>query len=299
MTPLPELAREAERLRFRQEWHLPVDPARVVEVQSELLRRHPWHPLALNIRALEVLPETGLPSPGDSLAPAARLFARGDLAGTLAALVPDPRTDDTRARVLLLLGELDQAAALADRANRRLPGRPSLLALRGRIRLGQGDNRGAWGDAIEALVQNPLHGGARVLLRAAGSATGRKLLRIPLRAPVRPTDDGIEPLQKLSDRALAAWRAWHRAGASVEDLAPGAASHLALLTAWRGAGGPDERFDESDHTIQTLDRWQRSGLLTAYEWSTGLTPATAEAFRTWNTSGHEDLRRFWRDGLLA
>ena len=274
--PVPELARATEALRFRLAWHQGGDPARLQALTDELQERSPWHPIALNLRARAALPETFLPPPEPGLAELGAAWLRGDAARVVALA---REAGSRRARLVLAqLGE--PVEALGDSVE-------ELAAAR---------------RPVDALVRNPLYGTARVLLVERARAEGRPMLRLPLVAPVQRREGRLSLPRTLSERAARAWTAWHRAVSSPlnTDLPPGSAGHRALLEAWRAGDEAPARFREDpDPEIRRLDQLDREGLLPAYEWSCGLAPSNAPAFRAWAAQDRGTLRRLWTEGLRA
>ncbi|HJN74990.1 MAG TPA: hypothetical protein QGF58_13765 [Myxococcota bacterium] len=293
--PIPALARAAERLRFRAAWHQGADDARLAALRAELLERNPWHPIALNFRARAALPETFLPPPEPELAPLGVAFLRDDLdeVRRLATASKTPRARLALAQVALSRGEV---------VDLDCDDTVDVLVVRAAMKRAVGDLPGSLALAAEALTANPLYGTARVLLAEVNEAQGSTLIRLPLMAPVERTNGRLVHTRNLSDGARAAWTAWNRAVSSPGngELPPGSAGHRALLEAWRARPQTAPRFREDPNLeIARLDRWEREGLLAAYEWSCGLTRANSEAFRRWAVEGSSSLRRLWREGLRA
>lgn len=271
---IPELARSAERLRFRIAWHQGGDRARLVALRAELLERAPFHPLALNFRAREALPETFLGPPPPELAELGAAWLRDDLEGVLreARAIEHPRAR-------LVLKQLGEDVELAGDT-------VDVLA--------------AMGKPIDALAANPLYGTAQILAAQTAEARGEPLFRIPLLAPVRRVEGRLELPTNISDRACSAWSAWNRAvsGPLNDELPPGSAGHRALLEAWRAGEDAAPGFREDPNLeIRRLDRLERARLLEAYEWSCGLNVSNAGAFRTWAAKNPKALRRLWTEGL--
>ena len=292
---LPQLARAAERLRFRLAWHQGGHDARLVELRQELLDRNPWHPIALNFRARAALPETFLPPPPADLAGIGEAFLRGDLdeASQRCAASSHAHARLGRAQLAVAAGETveDLDGSTVD----VLVGRAAQLRARG-------DLEGARALAVEALTKNPLYGTARVLLSQVGDELKEPILRVPLLAPVQRSEGALSLPSSLSERSRRAWTAWNRAVSSPlnHDLPPGSAGHRALLDAWRRAGPEAAGLrDDPDTEILRLEAWSDSGLLEAYEWSSGLDQSNAVAFRSWAAQGEDSLRRLWSEGLRA
>jgi hypothetical protein len=77
-------------------------------------------------------------------------------------------------------------------------------------------------------------------------------------------------------------------------------THRALLNAWRSQPDEPAFYREDPNTgIEVLDRWERDGLLEAYEWTTGLNFRNVDAFRKWKEgAANGALLRFWEAGVF-
>ncbi len=273
-------------------------------LEEELQRRSPWHPAALNRRAAQALPETLLGPPPAELRESALLFQQGQVDRALRAAhaTSHPWSQVVQGDLSLLQGQPERALLAYERAEEDLGPLADLLARRGRATLEAGGALDAWDLSAEALVLNPLLGTGRQLLEDAASHAGVATVRLPLRAPVRRSRGKLEALHRLSPRASAAWSAWNRAASSPEaaQLPPGSVPHVALLRAWRQHEARAARYGEhDDREILNLLRWQEQGVIGAYEWSAGLGPGNAEAYRAERRRAGETLRRFWREGVRA
>lgn len=299
------LAREAELLRFRLAHHLGGSPERLRELLGRLERQVPHHPVVRTARALQVLPETGLPGPPPELADAAEAWLAGDpVAAHAHACRALAQRDHVRTRVTVadLAWVLQRPDEARDGWTRAAADAGSLAPLEvrlGRAALGAGQLADALDRAVRALIQNPLYGTAFVLLAHVHRARGHEVLTVPLPPQVRHSPDGLQLERGVDGRARAAWREAVRAAqeAPSAEAPPGAHATAALLTTWRALPAGDKRQTTAEWPLRALDRWERTGVLETYLWAIGLTRASAGAFRS--RSGHQDRdRRFWAEGVL-
>lgn len=295
------LARSAERLRFRIDHHLGGDPNRLEGLLADLNQLNPWHPVALNDRARRALPETFGPPPPASIAATALLFQQGrlDEAAAEAERVPDAPL--VRIDLALLRGDLGRAATALKEAEELLGELSVVSARAASLALAQGLPEQAWTEASRALATNPLYGTARELHGHAASLTKRERVSLPVRSPVRFEAGHAHYPSTLSPRARAAWRAWVK-GREAQDLScvpPGSLAHAALVAEWRRQPEEPAFYREDPNTeIEVLDRWERDGLLQAYQWSTGLSFRNAGAYRQWHQSGAASMLAFWSRGVV-
>lgn len=292
-TPLVE---RFERLRFRALWHLPVDHAELTRLEAEVLSGHGRHPLVLSHAARLALPETDLPAPPRGLSGVAAAFLEGDLEAAKALLKQHsgPRISVVRGDLALAEGNIPAAEEHYQAAQRIFGAHPPLLSRVARCLLQKKQPQSAQARLLEALSINPLHGTSRALLGLSAKAQERKLLALPLRAPVRVTAAGLELATDISPPHREIWKAWYRAQLHEDPAHPKAASHAALLVRWRSTPrtpGP------TDTLCAQLAAWDEEGLLTAYQWSTSLNPDNAPAFRNWVDANPQALLRFWAQTL--
>ena len=298
------LARAAERLRFRIHHHLGGDAGRLEGLLADLNQLNPWHPIALNDRARRALPETFPTRPSPAIAPTARAFQRGlfDEALRLSTQVAsqDAPALLVQADLQALLGQdaLPTLEAAADALGHLPPVRLRLA----RAHLAAGRTMPAFREVCHALARNPLYGTARDTHGQIAKLMGHDRISIPVRSPVRFVAGHPHYPDTLSPRARVAWRAWvsARQEHDRQPLPPGATAHRALLNAWRSQPDEPAFYREEPNTgIEVLDRWERDGLLEAYEWTTGLNFRNADAFRKWKEgAANGALLRFWEAGVF-
>ncbi|MFT5587267.1 MAG: hypothetical protein ACI9VR_004875, partial [Cognaticolwellia sp.] len=183
-----------ERLRFKALWHLDVDQNELERMEAEVLAGHPRHPLTLNHLARLALPETELPAPPRGLSGVAAAFLEGDLnqAKALVKRHNGPRISVLRGDLALAEGDYRQAEPHYESARSIFGVHPPLLSRLARCALSTHRAPLATKLLLEALSINPLHGSCRALLGLAVEENGQKLLTLPLYAPVRVTEAGLE-----------------------------------------------------------------------------------------------------------
>lgn len=295
------LSRRAERLRFRIAHHLGGDPALLEGLLADLAQLNPWHPLAMNERARRALPETFTPDPGPHIATAARLFAQGRLDAAVAATEGLDDAALIRCDLECLRGKVGRAEVALEAAAATFGQLPPVRVRAARLALLRGEGARAWLESSHALADNPIYGTARELHGQAAAMTKCKRISLPVRSPVRFVEGHAHYPSTLSPRARSAWRAWARARdlQGPDTVPPGATAHAALLEAWRREPEEPPFYREEPNTeVETLERWDREGLLTAYQWSAGLSFRNATTFRSWKVASGDALLRFWTRGVL-
>jgi hypothetical protein len=304
LTDIVALARTAERLRFRIRHHLGGDAGRLEGLMADLNQLNPWHPIALNDRAERALPETFAPAPSPDIAVAARLFQKGDIEGALgsatAVAAHDAPSLLVQADLQVLQGQ--DPSAVLDAAIEALGPLPVVRLRLSRMHLAAGRPKQAFQEAAHALAANPVYGSAREAHGLACAGLSKTRVSIPVRSPVRFLAGHAHYPDTLSPRARAAWRAWTSARDSqdVHTTPPGGPAHRALLDAWRAQPDEPAFYREDPNTeLKVLDRWDREGVLEAYEWSSGLSFRNADAFRKYKEGADNGaLLKFWKSGVL-
>ena len=295
------LARMAERLRFRIDHHLGGDPARLEGLLADLNQLNPWHPVALTDRARRALPETFGPPLPPSIAPCARLFQQGRVDEAAQAAESVPEAALVRVDLALLRGDIPRAVSALEEADAMLGDIAVVRTRSASVALAQGHFEHAWSEASRALATNPLYGIARVVHGHVASRTQRQRISLPVRSPVRLEAGHAHYPSTLSPRARAAWRAWAKAreGQDLLTIPPGSVAHAALLAEWRRQPEEPAFYREDPNAeIEALDRWDREGLLAAYQWSTGLSYRNADAYRQWHKTGAAAMLAFWSQGMV-
>lgn len=286
------LVERFERLRFRALWHLPVDQAELERLEAEVLVSHGRHPLVLNHAARLALPETDLPAPPRGLSGVAAAFLSGDLDSARALLKQHggPRISVVRGDLALAEGQHTEAKEHFEAAKALFGAHPPLIARLARCLMRTNQATTARKLLFESLSINPLHGNSRALLQLAVQEAGQTALQVPLHAPVRVSEAGLETAVDMSANHREIWRAWYRAQLREVPEQPKAASHSAMLELWRRqprSPGP------TDALCEQLDSWEQDGLLEAYQWTTSLKPENAPSFRVWVDANPSTLFRFW------
>ncbi len=302
-----QLAQEAERLRFRLAHHLGGDPERLEGLLQQLERRVPHHPVARTARAEAALPETALPGPPPELAGSAEAWLAGDPQAALIAARralserDHPRTRTTVGDLCWFLGRGEEALGCWESVRARLGPLPALLVRLGRAALKGGRAGEALERAVQALLANPLHGTATILLGHAHRARGREVLPVPLPPQVAQVDGELRLARGLGARSRAAWLAGLEAARAADpgELPPGATAVQVLLATWRALPEGDRKEQRASWPLQALERWERDRVLETYLWAVGLSAETAHGFRARRDRAAERDRRFWTEGVLA
>ena len=310
------LSVEVERLRFASEFGLPTDHGRLLQLSLELSTRVPRHPVSLNIRAFQTLPETGLPTPSNLLSEAASLFAQQDFGGALESAKRalkaveascNSPTEQGRAQVvvgdlLLLTGNTNEAESCFLQANSLLGDLPPITLRLGQVKYTQGLINEAHNFARDALSVNPLYGSAMMLFWESAIKQGRQLAPLPL--PERASVDSSNTMRidpNLNGRALLAWKAWLLAEPSQALHAPPKmGQYEALVEAWRRETEQHaEQYDDpallAKADLERLERFDKAGILCGYLWLLGLNLSNADSWRRWSAANPEAMSRFWAE----
>ena len=313
---IANLSLEVERLRFASDFNLPTDHGRLLQLSLELSTRVPRHPVSLNIRAFQTLPETGLPSPPKLLSEAASFFTQRDFASALGSaqsalktlesssnsLIEQGRAQVVVGDLLLLTGSTQEAESCFLQANSLLGDLPPVILRLGQVKYAQGRLDDAHSLARDALSVNPLYGSAMMLFWESATKQGRQLAPLPLpeRASVDSSNNRrIDP--NLNGRALHAWKAWLLAEPSIGlHDPPKMGRYEALVGAWRSA--TDEHAEQYDDPallakadLERFERFDKAGILSSYLWLLGLNLANADSWRKWSASNPEAMKRFWTE----
>ncbi len=302
-----QLAREAERERFRLLHGLGGQPERLEGLLRELEVRVPHHPVARTARGWAALPETALPAPPENLAAAAQAWLDGDLAGareaaaTARAELDHPRTTVTLGDLAWQAGEATLAVRHWRVARGVLGALPPLEVRLGRAAFARQRHGEALDHAARALVENPLYGTAAVLLGHVCIAGGGSPIPVPLPPQVRQIDGQLQLSRGLGPRARRVWlRALEAARtAPPDELPPGQTAALTLVATWRELPSDGRRADRAEWPLRQLDAWEREGLLDVYLWAVGLDAGNAEAWRGWRQQHTDAVRRFWSEGTRS
>jgi tetratricopeptide (TPR) repeat protein len=313
-TDISTLSLEVERLRFASEFGLKTDHGRLLQLSLELSTRVPRHPISLNIRAFQFLPETGLPRPSKHLSEAASMFAKRDFTGALESAksalkaieaTSNSLTNQGRAMVvigdlLLLIGKTKQAESFFLDANSLLGDLPPIILRLGQVKYSQGLSDDAHSLAREALSVNPLYGSAMMLFWESAIKQGRQLAPLPL--PERATVDSSSNMRidpSLSGRALLAWKAWLLAKPSeTPHSPPKKGQYNALVAAWRNQNEDQaEQYDDpsllAKADLERLSRFEDAGILDGYLWLQGLNLSNADSWRQWSIANPLAMNEFW------
>jgi tetratricopeptide (TPR) repeat protein len=300
------LALEAETLRFRLSHHLGGSPKRLKELLAALEFKVPHHPVVRNQHAWLALPETALPAPPPELAAAASAWLAGDVNLALAKareasrIQEHPRTTTTIADLYWSLGQRRDAVELWQEVRDKTGPLPPLLTRLGRAALVAGRTEDALEGAVQALSANPLYGTAFVLLSHTHRAQGHEILPVPLPNQIRHIDGQLRMVQELGARAETAWlKALEAArNAPPQESPPGRTAASTLTKTWLALAPDTGRRDApAEWPLRALCRWQKAGLLDTYLWAVGLTPLTADLFRTRTIPLSQD-RQFWSQAVL-
>jgi tetratricopeptide (TPR) repeat protein len=306
---LSHLALEVEGLHFSRAHGMETDSNRCERLTRLLMEGAPHHPVALNLRARDALPETMLPESRGALKEVATAFAAGDFAAALdlarelggLSMKEAGLREHTLGDLVFLTRGPAEAEPHFRAALQALGPLAPLLARLGRCALGTGDWSTARRYAVRALTENPLYGTALVLLFEAAQAEGESLLPIPIQARIFGTPGGMRVDPSLSPRGRMAWEAWLRARETSDfrERPPERSSTLRLIEVWRaGSDGQLAYSDSPNQELEALDRWERDGLLDAYLWFAGLNHENAAVFRNWRDAHRDTAERFWREGVL-
>ena len=303
-----QLARLVDRLRFLTEHDLKGGQADIQEKGKRLLAQLDDHPLAMNFKAFEVLPETALPAPSPSFGPVAQLFSEGkteealSLATTTIQSEPHPRSWVNYGDLQILHNDLQGAEGSYRRALEELGKIPPLEMRFGRVEALHQRWEAAYRKAISALSDNPLYGSARFLLAESAKAMGRVAVNIPIaeRVYYGPAGNRLYD-NSLSEAAREAWRSWadidQQLGAT--ETPPKKSAYESLIASWRqnrnknNDPGYIDPTQDADSDLQVLESIDARGLLRPYLWTIGLGHSNAEAFRHWVTSNRGRLTQFW------
>jgi tetratricopeptide (TPR) repeat protein len=305
-----QLARFVDRLRFLSEHDLKGSQTDFESKGQRLLAQAGNHPLALNMRAFSVLPETGLPAPCPSFGPVALLFSEGDtegaknLAEELVKTMPHPRSWANCGDLQLLNGKIRAAEASYRRAQETLGRIPPLALRMGRIEAARNDWKAAKRCAIVALTENPLYGSARYLYWEATKKLGGTPLGLPLPERVRFGPKGERQTDSsLSEAARLAWTAWAEVDqqAGQTEFPPKKSAYETLVRTWEKNRplNPEPGYIEpgiaGDTELALFSKWSTEGLLEAYLWAIGLGRSNADTFREWLVSNKGRLNQFWQN----
>jgi|GEM_PF-2814780 len=308
------LSFEVERLRFTTDFGLSTEHGRLLQLSLELSSRVPRHPISLNIRAFQVLPETALPQPPSALKEAAALFIKKDLnsatqSATAAlevleqgnnSLIEQGRAQVVIGDLLLLQGQTVEAERCFIQANAILGDLPPIVNRLGQVKFEQKRFDEAHSLAKTALSTNPLYGSAMMLFWESAIKQGRQLAPLPM--PERATIDSSNEMRidpTLTGKALRAWQAWLMAVPSDTMYAPPKKGQYdALLKEWAARGEQTaERYDDpgllAKADLDRLERFREAGILDGYLWLLGLNLSSAETWRQWSTKNPEAMNMFW------
>ncbi|MEE2750570.1 MAG: hypothetical protein VX519_04005 [Myxococcota bacterium] len=308
---ISDLARTVEQIHFARSHHISTDNVEFEDLKRVLLQRAPFHPLALNLRAFDALPETALPAPSKRFSGIARAFMDGRYTDALSeaqGVVSQDMTDDEQARLYTtigdlesLLGSIESAEDCFRKALLILGPLPPLHARLGRCAFLRGDADTARSRAIRALVENPIYGTAMVLYLEACRSRSIQLLPIPVQAGLVRTQSGWVATPDLSPKAVRAWEAWlnARASCTLEEFPPERTPTLALIQAWRSGTNDDLSYtDTPNPELDALERMERDGILDGYLWFAGLDSSNANQWRAWKQEHPRTMERFWSEGLI-
>jgi len=303
-----QLARLVDRLRFLTEHELKGGQADIREKGKRLLAQLDDHPLAMNFKAFEILPESALPAPSPSFGPVAQLFSEGKatealaLAATTVHKTPHPRSWVNYGDLQVLHKDLPGAEASYRRALEELGKTPPIELRFGRIEALHQRWDAAHRKAISALSDNPLYGSARFLWAESANAIGRLAVNIPIseRVYYGPAGNRLYD-NSLSEAAREAWRCWadidQQLGAT--ETPPKQSAYEALIASWRqnrnqnSDPGYIDPSQDADNDLQILESIDARGLLGPYLWSIGLGHSNADVFRSWITSNRGRMTQFW------